>query len=65
MDCVWVRCRGKEPSILGRTSCFERERERENCLILKFDKVGKAAFWAEILKLLFDGLNTQRTIYLN
>jgi hypothetical protein len=25
-------------------------RETESCLILKFDKVGKAAFWAEILK---------------
>jgi hypothetical protein len=26
-----------------------RERKRESCLILKFDKFGKAAFWAEIL----------------
>jgi len=42
----------------------DRERERENCLILKFDKVGKAAFWAEILKL-FAGLNTERNIYPN
>jgi hypothetical protein len=27
-----------------------RERERDSCLILKFDKVGKGAFWAEIWK---------------
>ena len=27
-------------------------RERDSCLILKFDEVGKAGFWAEIFEVL-------------